>query len=112
MTPCARCASLSAQPTVTERRQRRGRSQLRVLPLAAALLCSGALVGVGVGVVSKRIERRSEPIAATTATSADHAVSATASPSSSSVPATPPVQPAPTFIQPVADVERTLALMR
>ena len=101
--------SLSAQPMVTERRTQRGRAPLRVMPLAAALLCSGALVGVGVGVVSKRIERQPALSAATSPDAAEPMAAAAASPSASPTAAIPAPPPTPAVVHPVADVERALA---
>ncbi|MCC7072179.1 MAG: AMIN domain-containing protein [Deltaproteobacteria bacterium] len=62
--------ALSGKPVAAERRRLSQRRPVRALPLAAALLCSGALVGVGVGVISKRIEHVPTPAAAVLASPA------------------------------------------
>lgn len=100
--------ALSALPVAAERRQSRSRSPVRVLPLAAALLCSGAVLGVGVGVISKRIERKDPPasVVATASAAANNA----AAPAEPTPPAMEPQAPtAPAVVRPVADMERALA---
>ncbi|MBI1945666.1 MAG: AMIN domain-containing protein [Deltaproteobacteria bacterium] len=100
--------ALSGKPVAAERRRAPTRRPLRVLPLAAALLTSGALIGVGVGVVSKRIERA--PVEASQAALAQpaeqpgeqQAAAASVAPS-----APEPAAHAAT-VQSVAAVERTL----
>lgn len=96
--------AISVLPVSAERRTHRGRPSPKVLPLAAALLCSGALVGVGVGVVSKRIERQAVPTLAAASTDAAGAL-APATPDETAPPAPAAAEP----VRPVADVERALA---
>ncbi|MCC7110684.1 MAG: AMIN domain-containing protein, partial [Deltaproteobacteria bacterium] len=94
--------AISVLPVSAERRTHRGRTSPKVLPLAAALLCSGALFGVGVGVISKRIERQAAPALAAAGTDS----AAATAPGTSGDPA-PAATPEP--VRPVADVERALA---
>lgn len=107
--------ALAAKPVVTERRRATQRRPMRALPLAAALLCSGALVGVGVGVISKRIERLpAAPVAEGVPAATSPMVGAPASPTAPPVhePAlavsTTSVASAPTPVQAVATAERAL----
>lgn len=100
--------ALSGKPVAAERRRAPARRPMRVLPLAAALLTSGALVGIGVGVVSKRVERlpatavRAEAVVPLLQHGSDESPSAVAG-------APPPTATSPNaHVQPVAAVERAL----
>lgn len=101
-------SALSALPVAHERRRRGDWASTKVMPLAAALLCSGALVGVGVGVVSKRVERQPARIVAANAPPVAAAPSAIA-PSEQLAEPPPMAALAPQPVRPVAEMERALA---